>query len=64
MQVKECTQGKIIVEDLYFLKTITSLILKSDPKRPPEFFSSPLYRKWLQDRIPTKIPDYAGCRKL
>ncbi|KAJ7377570.1 hypothetical protein OS493_028128 [Desmophyllum pertusum] len=21
-------------------------------------------RKWLQDRIPTKIPDFAGCRKL
>jgi len=21
-------------------------------------------RKWLQDRIPTKIPDLAGCRKL
>lgn len=21
-------------------------------------------RRWLQDRIPTKIPDFAGCRKL
>lgn len=44
-------------------------LLKEDeglePKEDLPYLGERMYsRKWLQDRIPTKIPDSAGCRKL
>lgn len=44
-----CERGEWELEDNYDLSIINERMYS---------------RRWLQDKIPTKIPDYAGCRKI